>query len=756
MIHIDRGRVPRPPSLDSTLAVREREDAERFYREGGPQQRRFDFRAYRQPDVVATLKDLFHGKCAYCEVKILASSVPDIEQFRPKGSVTERPDHPGYWWLVSDWDNLLLSCANCNRTHREAGEVVGKANRFPLADESARAFFPGEEEREQPLLLDPCRDSPEEHLVFDESGHVVSDTPQGQTSISVLGLNRADLLAARLLAARGVRRAIESLRSKLAMPRDLVGDELQREIRDLLVMTHEDEEFAGLKRQLVLPVLVGLDQETGVPLGPTSVVPTPTITKARQRSAKTAFHNFQVEQSSFSLADQKGRETYRSERRHIERVVIHNVKAIRNLELDLTDSDSGHTPWLMLLGENGTGKSTVLQSIALTLVGAAGVARLGESGAIHPGDYVRYRCRSGSVSVQMSGFVGPHRLTFRSDRIEFKSPTGEVTTVSFRSRGSPSVRGQGWEPQTVLLAYGATRLLPPRTSAATTAAGDSYSRVDNLFNPFVPLFDAERWLLRRGDAEFDIAALALKDLLDLAPEAKLHRERGRVMVFQHGDKVSLKALSDGYQSVVATAIDIFEVVTRLWPNLEAAEGIVLLDELGAHLHPTWKMRIVDAVRKTLPGVQFITSTHDPLCLRGLSAGEVVVMQRDERGRVEKLSGLPPPADFRIDQLLTSDFFGLSSTVDPETDRKFSEYHALLAVPKRSQEQERRLAELESWLKDAQYLGTTLRESLMYAAVDRIVAQHKLEPVRTLPQLKQEAIDEIARIWAEDEPAPASP
>ena len=145
------------------------------------------------------------------------------------------------------------------------------------------------------------------------------------------------------------------------------------------------------------------------------------------------------------LETEEGRATYKSERRLIETVSIRNVKAIRELHLDLTSAGSGRTPWLMLLGENGTGKSTVLQAIALTLIGSSALVRLGAMG-VHPSDYIRYRCKSGSVSVKLSGFMGQHRLTFRADRVEFTAPTGEQSVVTYRPSGSV-VKGSGWEPQ---------------------------------------------------------------------------------------------------------------------------------------------------------------------------------------------------------------------------------------------------------------------------------------------------------------------
>jgi len=78
---------------------------------------------------------------------------------------------PGYYWLGSDWDNLLPSCAACNQicTHDIPGQgarVVGKGNRFPIECESKRAKAPDEEVGEKPLILNPCLDHPENYLEF--------------------------------------------------------------------------------------------------------------------------------------------------------------------------------------------------------------------------------------------------------------------------------------------------------------------------------------------------------------------------------------------------------------------------------------------------------------------------------------------------------------------------------------------------------------------------------------------------------------
>jgi hypothetical protein len=747
MIHVDRKGVPRPAVLalkNGSPAYQELEKATEFFSEPRGQQR-FLFKVYKHPEVGKALAELFHGKCAYCESNFAAVAPIDIEMFRPKGGVLESPKHPGYWWLAMVWENMLPSCPDCNRVRDHDGIKSGKANRFPLEDESKRALKPGGEKKEKPLLLDPCVDFPEDHLVFDPNGTVVSDTPRGQVTISVLGLNRPALVKARAGAARFVIPIVKT--AELVMNRIRGRAERKRieeEVAKLKALCEPSEEFAALKRQLVKPVLDRI-LKTKVSID----TPTPTITASRKVAAAASYKTFETAQASYSLKDEEGRSKYRGQRRLIESISVRNVRAIKKLDLDLTGT-TGRTPWMMLLGENGTGKSTVLQATSLALLGAESFVRLAKSRGLHPSKFVRYGQSAGSISVKLSGFPKPHKLVFRSNRVEFTSPTDEKTTIVFDGP-EPRIQGSGWEPQTLLLGYGATRLLPRGSHKPDPSPADEYSRVDNLFDPFVPLIDAEAWLLGLGKEQFDNIAVVLRDLLPLPPDAELVPEDKCIVVAAHGARVPLPDLSDGYQSIVAMTVDILQVALGIWPNLQEAEGTVLLDEVGSHLHPTWKMRVVGALRKALPAMQFLASTHDPLCLRGLGKGEVAVMRRGEDSQVVSMSDLPSPGDFRVDQLLTSDFFGLSSTVDPDVEAIFDEYYALLALKKLDEPQTKRLNQLREDLKDRRHLGTTLRDNLMYDAVDRLVAGHRAHPALPMADLKQEAIDEVAKIWNESTP-----
>jgi hypothetical protein len=146
-------------------------------------------------------EDPFYGKCAYCETYIADFQRGDIEHFRPKAAVANEVDepiqHPGYYWLVYDWQNLLPSCAVCNQPTSVGGKKIGKHNRFPVIGQHAQA--PNEVDSEQPLLINPASpkddDDPSKHLAIDiGTGLMIPLTERGRMCIEIFGLNQRDQL----------------------------------------------------------------------------------------------------------------------------------------------------------------------------------------------------------------------------------------------------------------------------------------------------------------------------------------------------------------------------------------------------------------------------------------------------------------------------------------------------------------------------------------------------------------------------------
>jgi len=151
MIYIERGPAPADYLDLATAASRKLSDFLDRAEELAQQRVPFEARVWKRAK--PELLKRFHDKCAYCESVLSTVGVVDIEQYRPKSI---------YPHLAYEWDNLLVACRACN---------FAKGDRFPLYSD------------QDPLLLDPCKDRPEQHLVFGADGKVVSDTVRGQGTI---------------------------------------------------------------------------------------------------------------------------------------------------------------------------------------------------------------------------------------------------------------------------------------------------------------------------------------------------------------------------------------------------------------------------------------------------------------------------------------------------------------------------------------------------------------------------------------------
>lgn len=706
-----------PAALHSPRVRADQEQIASFFRLAPEKraQKRYEFDTRhlwaREGEVRTALVHLFRNKCAYCESQFLSHS-PNLEHFRPRTNArdprrgTVDPDH--YWWLFYEWENLYLVCQDCN---------VNKRDQFPVAGVRAPAGATGAELlKEEPLLLDPCGDDPASHLDFLEDGRVEpragSNRVRALTTIETLGLNREGLIAARAEAARETRTYLEELRLAEVARRLLDRGNSYLAVRHAVVLSVMPKLSDRIPDELLWEIGAHEPPSVHVETGPRAHAP--------------------AEEAPASI-----KPTY------VKKVEIENFRAIRELTLEfhpegaaprgapqppsestLASGSADRVGWKVLLGENGAGKSSVVHAICVALAGKTHARRwLKGREMIRRPSIGEPPPRHGSVKLHLS----------RGEVIAFEIDGGRVRFTS-------GADGAG----TFLRAYGATRLLPsPRTRKVPVP---DVVQIENLFNPFTPLHHADRWLASLPDHRFDVAARTLKDLLRMDPSRDLVRDAGgRVLVpDEAGVPVPLHQLSDGYQTVIALAVDIMAGLPKVEEDYRWSPGIVLLDELGTHLHPRWRMVIVESLRNAFSSMQFIATTHEPLCLRGLREGEIAVMARDGDS-VRVLTELPSPERLRIDQLLTSPFFGLHTTIDPEIDRQFQEYYDLLATPDLAPELEPRRDWLRGELSRFGVLGYTRRDQLMYEVVDRYLARAQKKG-KTLTTLPLSAKKELVKIW----------
>ena len=236
--------------------------------------------------------------------------------------------------------------------------------------------------------------------------------------------------------------------------------------------------------------------------------------------------------------------------------------------------------------------------------------------------------------------------------------------------------------------YGAKR------GTVGTAEVERYRIIDSvysLFNYDAQLQSSELVLLRIAQQHKDITLDKLlrnvDSVLGLQPGSTTWDHRGLRVRGPWGSPVGTGAIGDGYASTLTWICDLLgwsylaSPVTGSRGLSEQVEGIVLLDEIEQHLHPSWQLAIVPRLAKAFPAVQFIATTHSPLVAIGsaeVPAETVLLNYTDSVDGVEMVVGFPSLSASRADQVLTSPLFGLERTTGDRVGRDIERYADLQA------------------------------------------------------------------------------
>jgi len=293
---------------------------------------------------------------------------------------------------------------------------------------------------------------------------------------------------------------------------------------------------------------------------------------------------------------------------YIAKVKLENVRGFhdaRRVDLDLArtghDSFAG---WTVLVGRNGSGKTTLLRAIALALAGPEAARNLaGEASS-----WVSAGKKRGGVELDLPGglYVG---LTLSGDGVEVES---NVSRADFLCVG-----------------YGPYRRL---SGGAGPAVG---ARVAGLFREDLSLSESVAWLVNQRQAEVkEVVLRVLRDGL-LPPGA---------------DLAELRELGEGRRTLVAMVVDLMRHMHQAYGTLSLhaerpavmAPGVVLVDEIEAHLDPVWQQRVGEWLKEHFPAVQFVVSTNSPLACQAA----------DPRGLIH----LAPPDEPRGPYVVEDDLY----------------------------------------------------------------------------------------------------
>lgn len=154
-------------------------------------------------------------------------------------------------------------------------------------------------------------------------------------------------------------------------------------------------------------------------------------------------------------------------------------------------------------------------------------------------------------------------------------------------------------------------------------------------------------------------------------------------------QMPLNTLSQGTQSIIQLLAHLLIGYAEYYDfpeNLGEKPGIFIIDEIDAHLHPSWQRRIIPTLTRHFPNLQIFCSTHSPLMLTGLREGQIQLLQRDENGKVTVSRNEVDIIGWTADEVIRT-VMGVEDPTDNDTAEAARELRQLRGEGPRSDSEE---------------------------------------------------------------------
>jgi hypothetical protein len=364
---------------------------------------------------------------------------------------------------------------------------------------------------------------------------------------------------------------------------------------------------------------------------------------------------------------------------HIRQLHIQNLACFENVTFDFTDDAGKPCKWVVLLGENGAGKSTALRAL---VAGSQAVIQP----KTHPipviPDLLRVLdiCHIRVAVDPDTDDEGYSNGGVSWDVKIWATPNTTVPVSYLMGQiDHPQSRDAGWF-------FAAYRPWRGRRFIESGSEASSYAitapreeRTMSLFDDYSRMTPIREWLAdldyrrlketgdgkKQADAIYDLAVRAIESIfpnrgvkiIEVTPTKN-------VILEENGVRVSIDALSDGYQSAMNWIGDLVRRLVEAFPNKKNplhAHGVVLVDEIDLHLHPRWQRTIVNQIREVFPHLQFIVTTHSPFIAQEMTEKDKLIVLRREGDHVTVTEDKGFVQGWRVDQILTSYLFDLKET-----------------------------------------------------------------------------------------------
>jgi hypothetical protein len=319
---------------------------------------------------------------------------------------------------------------------------------------------------------------------------------------------------------------------------------------------------------------------------------------------------------------------------YLANVVIDDVRTLQHVSWNVKPTPG----WNVILGDNGSGKSTFLRAIALGLLLRQDADRL----RVNWKDWVRASADTGSISLDAEMSMPEHDTCSRTSHVALGGRHEAYARI-------PAVTADSQDEHMHLHSLFSAGFGPFRRLTGGDGEYEQQlrqfprmARHMSLFNERIAFSDSLEWLMKldRKKLEDPRNGVFLDNLTTFVnqdgflPNGMWLRRIGSdsiEVMDGAGWEGVIEDLSDGYRSILSMTFELIRQLAEHWgldrvfnkdSSAVLASGIVLIDEVDAHLHPSWQRRIGLWLRQHFPNVQFIVTTHSPLICQAADVGTV--------------------------------------------------------------------------------------------------------------------------------------
>jgi AAA15 family ATPase/GTPase len=368
---------------------------------------------------------------------------------------------------------------------------------------------------------------------------------------------------------------------------------------------------------------------------------------------------------------------------YVNSLKIKNLRCFREVEFELQHSQKIHEEPLkfpninLLLGNNGSGKSSILKALALSTL--APVLKGGSGLTIYRMVRNTSAKTKSFANAELSANVLLHEQDFDKKRkpqaIEINSIIQRIEDTEELDFISGAAIPQGIyrdnSPAFLVVGYGVTRKVEETINFGFKENSRRrrlrYQRVASLFEDNYGLVPLQSWLPEMRSSNPGRYKQVVNLINRLSPDDMEFKGKFLNDEFYFNfreTEVPFGSLSDGYRHFIGWIADLLYHICMGAPSgkkLVDNYGLVLVDEIDLLLHPEWQRTVLQCLSQTLPNLQFVFTTHSPIVASSVENRNIFVMETDTDG-----SALVRQYDETIygqtaEQVLLSSYFGLQTT-----------------------------------------------------------------------------------------------